>query len=233
MTLVPSFGHGRPVSSGRADDLPDTRCQRGNRRHFVDGRPAASAARRGERDRITARAALGAVEKAAHDRGKLEGFQQDAEHEARRILRELGRSIDLDEAETLRPRADEPAFIRVLGQRFAERRAQAEEARKTIARHESQIKRQARERADLEQPRDVEPLRRAIRQAQEGGDLDGRLVEARGKLAQAERKGATASPNFPAGSAQPKSSSNSRPVVRHDRPVRRPVRRLRPGSAVP
>ena len=140
---------------------------------------------------------LGAVEKAAHDRGKLEGFQQDAEHEARRILRELGRSIDLDEAETLRPRADEPAFIRVLGQRFAERRVQAEEARKTIARHERQIKQQTRERADLEQPRDVERLRRAMSQARKAGDLDARLVEARGKLAQAERKGVTALAQLP------------------------------------
>ena len=71
---------------------------------------------------------LGAVEKAAQDRGKLEGFQDDAEHESRRILRELGRAIDLDEAETLRLRADEPPFIRVLGQRFAQQNGQAEAA---------------------------------------------------------------------------------------------------------
>ena len=140
---------------------------------------------------------LGAFEKAAADRGKLEGFQQDAEHEARRILRELGRSVDLDDAETLRPRADEPAFIRVLGQRFAERRGQADEARKTIARHESQIKRQARELVDLEESRDVEALRRAIRQARKAGDLDARLAETRSKLAQAEQKAATALAQLP------------------------------------
>src|SRR5207237_1421990 len=80
-------------------------------------------------------------------------------------LRDLGRPTDLDEAETWRLRADEPAIIRTLGQRLAELRGQTEEARRTIARHEDQIRRQEKELADLEKPRDVEPLRRAVRQA--------------------------------------------------------------------
>ena len=140
---------------------------------------------------------LGAVEKASQDRVRLENFQDDAEHQARRILRELGRTIDLDEAETLRLRVDEPAIIRGLGQRFAQLRGQAEAARRTIARHEDQIKRQEKERADLEQPRDVEPLRRAVRQARKAGDLDARLAEARGKLARAEKKATTALAQLP------------------------------------
>jgi uncharacterized protein YhaN len=140
---------------------------------------------------------LGAVEKAASDRGKLEGFQQDAEHEARRILRELSRPIDLDAAETLRPRADEPAFIRVLAQRFAEWRGQAESARKTIARLASQIKHHASERAELENTSDVEPLLRAIRQARKAGDLDARLAETRSALARADKKAATALAQLP------------------------------------
>ena len=131
---------------------------------------------------------LGAVEKASQDRVRLENFQQDAEHQARRILRDLARTIDLDEAETLRLRADEPTMIRGLGQRFAQLRGQAEEARKTIARHEDQIKRQEKELADLEQPLDVEPLRRAVSQARKAGDLDARLAETRGQLALAEQK---------------------------------------------
>ena len=135
--------------------------------------------------------------KRAVDRVRLENFQQDCEHQARRILRELGRTIDLDEAETLRLRVDEPATIRRLGQRFAELRGQAEEARKTIARHDDQIKRQERELADLEQPRDVEPLRRAVKQARKAGDLDAGLAEARGKLARAEKKAATALAQLP------------------------------------
>jgi uncharacterized protein YhaN len=135
---------------------------------------------------------LGAVEKANQDRTRLENYQQDAEHQARRILRDLGRTIDLDEAETLRLRVDEPAMIRRLGQRFAQLRGQAEEARRTIVRHEDQIKRQEREWAELVQPPDVEPLRRAVSQARKAGDLDARLAETRSKLIRAEKNVRTA-----------------------------------------
>jgi uncharacterized protein YhaN len=143
---------------------------------------------------------LGAVGKASMDRARLENFLNDCEHQARRILRDLGRPPDLDEAETLRLRADEPAIIRGLGQRFAELRGQSEEARRTIARHDDQIKRQEKELADLENPRDVEPLRRVIRQARKAGDLDARLTEARGKLARAEKKASVALAQLPGGS---------------------------------
>src|SRR5262249_58536790 len=116
---------------------------------------------------------LGAVEKANQDRvQRLEGFLHDSEHEARRLLRELGRPADLAEAETLRLRADEPAVIRSQGQQFAQLRGQAEEARRTIARHQDQINRQEKDLLELETPRDVEPLRRAVRQARKAGDLD-------------------------------------------------------------
>ena len=140
---------------------------------------------------------LGMVEKAAVDRVRLENFQQDCEHQARRILRDLALTVDLDEAETLRLRVDEPVIIRGLGQRFAELRVQVEEARKTIARHEDQIKRQDKEQADLEPPRDVEPLRRAVKQARKAGDLDAGLADARGKYARAEKKAATALARLP------------------------------------
>ena len=176
---------------------------------------------------------LGAVEKAAHDRGKLESFQQDAEHEARRILRELGRRVDLDEAETLRPRADEPAFIRILGQRFAERRGQADQARKTIARHESQIKRQASELAELEQPRDVEPLRRAIRQARKAGDLDARLADARGKLRHAEKNAATALAQLPGWTRSAEDLEQFAPPWPPRSTSSKPTSRSRSASAVP
>ncbi len=88
-------------------------------------------------------------------------------------------------------------IIRRLGQQFAELRGQAEEARRTIARHDDQIHRQEKDLADLEVPRDVEPLRRAVRQARKAGDLDARLTEARGKLARAEKKAATALAQLP------------------------------------
>jgi len=140
---------------------------------------------------------LGAVVKASLDRTRLEQFLDDTEHQARQILRELGRSGDLDEAETLRLRTDEPAIIHTLGQQSAELRGQAEPARRTIARHDDQITRQEKELAGLEQPQDVEPLRRAVRQARKAGDLDASLAEARGKLARAQKKAATALAQLP------------------------------------
>lgn len=135
---------------------------------------------------------LGAVEKANHDRGRLESYQQDAEHQARRILRDLGRPIDLDEAEALRLRADEPTVIRALAQRFAQLRGQADVARQTIARHDDQIRRQEIELAGLEKPLDVEPLRRIVNQARKAGDLDTRLGELRGQLVRADKRANTA-----------------------------------------
>ena len=75
---------------------------------------------------------LGAVEKAGRDRVNIEGLQQENEHQARRLLRELGRPADLVAAESLRLRADLPAVIRGLGQKFAELRGQADEAQRTI-----------------------------------------------------------------------------------------------------
>ena len=141
---------------------------------------------------------LGVVEKGKEDRAKrLDNFLSDAEHQARRILRDLGRPTDLDDADETRLRADESAMIRGLGQQFAKLRGQTDEARKTIARHEDQIKRQEKELADLSAPRNVEPLRRAVRQARKAGDLDARLAEARGKLTRAEKKAATALAQVP------------------------------------
>ncbi len=141
---------------------------------------------------------LGVVEKGKEDRAKrLDNFLGDTEHQSRRILRDLGRSTDLDEADSLRLRADEPASIRGLGQQFAKLRGQAEEARKTIARHEDQIERLEKDLADQEGARDVEPLRRAVKQARKAGDLDAWLKEARGKLARAEKKAATALAQLP------------------------------------
>ncbi len=135
---------------------------------------------------------LGAIEKANRDRVMVGNHQQKNEHQARRLLRELGRPTDLEQAESLRLRADEPAIIRALGQKFAELRGQAEEARRTIARHEEQIKNRDVELSELEQPIDVDVLRRAIRQARKAGDLESRLLQAHEKSSQAHREAAAA-----------------------------------------
>ena len=140
---------------------------------------------------------FGAVEKARSDRTAVEHFQHDSEHQARRILRDLGRPVDLDLAETLRLRTDEPTIIHKLGQQSAKLRGQAEEGRKTIARHDDEIRRLQKEQVGLEQPRDVEPLRRAIKKARESGDLEIRLIDARAKLALAEKKASMAFAQLP------------------------------------
>jgi uncharacterized protein YhaN len=135
---------------------------------------------------------LGAVEKASSDRVNVEGLQQENEHQARRLLRELGRPTDLEEANSLRLRADEPAIIRGLGQKFAELRGQADEAQRTIARHAEQIKNREAELAKLEQPNDVEALRIAVRQARKAGDVEPRLSQARDQWIRAQKSGTSA-----------------------------------------
>jgi uncharacterized protein YhaN len=140
---------------------------------------------------------LGAIEKASQDRVRLENYQQDAEHQGRRILRELARAIDLDQAESLRLRVDEPLLIHSLGQRYAQLSGQSEQARGTIARHIDQIKRQEKELGELERPPDVEPLRRVVNQAKKAGDLDTRLAETRSKKARTEKKAKAALAQLP------------------------------------
>ncbi|MHB1559695.1 MAG: AAA family ATPase [Isosphaeraceae bacterium] len=140
---------------------------------------------------------LGAVSKAGADRLRNVGFQNEKEHQARRILRELGRPPDLDEAEKLRLRADEPVIIRKLGQQFAELRGLSEEAQRTIARHDAQIRRHEKELSDLKAPGDIEQLRRAVSDARKAGDLDARLAEARSKLARAAKLATAALPALP------------------------------------
>ncbi|MGO9463460.1 MAG: AAA family ATPase [Isosphaeraceae bacterium] len=146
---------------------------------------------------------LGAVEKATLDRIRIENFRDDSEHQSRRILRELGHPAELDRAESLRLRIDEPMVIRQLGQRSAQLRGQAEEARRTIVRHQDQIERFDKASTDLEQPRDVEPLRVVVRRARKAGDLDARLAEARGRLARVEKKASLTLSQLPGWSRSP------------------------------
>jgi uncharacterized protein YhaN len=140
---------------------------------------------------------LGAVQKASADRVRLETFRDDTEHHARRILRELGHPPDLDHAESLRLRTDEPMVIRQLSQRHAQLRGQVEQARRTIARHQDQLDRFDKALTELEQPRDVESLRLAARRARKAGDLDARLADARAKLIETDKKASPALSRLP------------------------------------
>jgi uncharacterized protein YhaN len=142
---------------------------------------------------------LGAVTKAHEDLTRnLEPSLTGHENQARKLLRELGRPVDFDQAESLRLRADEPTIIRELAQRLALLRGQADDARRQMARHEDVITRRERERADLEPPLDVEPLRAAVRQIRRAGDLEPRLLEARARLQKAEKAAERAVARLPA-----------------------------------
>ncbi|WP_406697450.1 AAA family ATPase [Singulisphaera sp. Ch08] len=133
---------------------------------------------------------LGAVEKALEHRPRLENWRLENEHLAREILGKLGRSRDLDAAEELHLRADEPPMIRALGQRFTALRVQRDETRSAIAKHEEQAGRLEREQSALGTPRDVASLRRAVRAARKAGDLDARNAEARAAYDGATRQAA-------------------------------------------
>ncbi|SIO46935.1 Uncharacterized protein YhaN [Singulisphaera sp. GP187] len=133
---------------------------------------------------------LGAVEKALEHRPRLESWRLENEHQAREILGKLGRTRDLDAAEELHLRADEPPIIRTLGQRFTALRVQRDETRSAIAKHEDQAGRLEREQSGLGQARDVASLRRAVRAARKAGDLDARNAEARAAYASATRQAA-------------------------------------------
>jgi uncharacterized protein YhaN len=135
---------------------------------------------------------LGAIEKASSDRANVESLQQNHEHQARRLLRELARPTDLEQAASLRLRADEPADIHTLGRKFGELRIQADEARRTIARHDEQIKSRETELDKLEQPIDIEALRIAVRQARKAGDLEPRLSKALDQWVRAQKNATSA-----------------------------------------
>lgn len=140
---------------------------------------------------------LGAFEKAREDRQPIESVLAEYVHQARRLLRELGRPEDLDAAESLRLRADEPANIRSLAKQFAAHAARRDEARKAIGRLEAQVERLDRKRSGLGDPRDAEPLRQAARQARNAGDLDDRHEQARVARERAERSASRALARLP------------------------------------
>src|SRR5262249_1619625 len=97
---------------------------------------------------------LGAEDKARQDRVRLATFLSDHAHQARGLLRELGRPDDLEAAEALRLRADEPTTIRALAKQSAALSARHDEALKAIARLEDQAQRLQRKLAELGEPRD-------------------------------------------------------------------------------
>ncbi|MFO0958088.1 MAG: AAA family ATPase [Isosphaeraceae bacterium] len=137
----------------------------------------------------------GAVEKAIRDRARIEGFRQEDEHAARGLLRDLRQPVDLSAAESLPLRADEPLAIRALANERSELAARADEARKAIRRYEQQIGRIDGE--PIDEPADVEALRRAARLGRKAGDLDLALANSLGKFRTTARELALALARLP------------------------------------
>jgi uncharacterized protein YhaN len=149
-----------------------------------------------EIDALTER--LGAVDKARQDRVKnLDKLLAEHAHQARRLLRELGHPPDLDAAEALRLRADEPVMIRSLARQSAALLTRRDEALKTIARLEDQIARLQRKQAELGEPRAIDALRHAVGAARAVGDLDDRVDKARAAHTHSERAAARALAQLP------------------------------------
>lgn len=122
---------------------------------------------------------LGAVEKALLHRPRLDNWRQDQEHQANAVLARLGLSRDLEAADELRLRADEPTKIRALAQRYAVLNAHRDEVRAAITKREDLADSLERERSSLGAVVDLTVLRRASRQATKAGDLDGKQAQLR------------------------------------------------------
>lgn len=130
---------------------------------------------------------LGAIDKADEDRPRLQEFLRNDERAARGLLRDLGRPIDLDAAHSLLLRADEPTAIRAVAAERTEQTTRADEARKTIRRHERQVSEIDSQSDDEPQPTDVGPIRQAVRAAQKSGDVDADRSAALAKRESARR----------------------------------------------
>ncbi len=114
------------------------------------------------------------------------------ESSARSALRELGREGDLSAADSLRISLPQRERIRKLSE---DRQQLIFECDSTYRAVETLVgEREAVERPllDLPAPRDVEPLRRAIQEAQAHGDLKRRIDEASREVSRLERLATTA-----------------------------------------
>ncbi|HEV3164386.1 MAG TPA: AAA family ATPase [Isosphaeraceae bacterium] len=131
---------------------------------------------------------LGAHRKAQDDLPGVVAMQKSDEHEARDLLEQLGQPRDLQAAGKLRLRVDETKAIRELGRSLISSDTEIKSARSNLARLERQIEELKRTRADCGSLVDVEPLRRAVKQARNQGDLEKTLAEAEAELARLDRQ---------------------------------------------
>lgn len=115
---------------------------------------------------------LGSHQKAMRDRSELVTAHQQFEASAQTILRELGRDLDLGQAESLRLTAPQRRKIQDLGN---ERQVVAHtlaDARARIDELGDRIEEANRELAGLPHARDSNQLQKSIRRVQEHGNLE-------------------------------------------------------------
>ena len=119
---------------------------------------------------------LGEFLKGQHDRPGLLRMQQSDEHFARDVLVELGRPRNLEEAESLRLRGDEPEVIREFGRRQAALDANLERFRHDIASQDARLKELNADLDAIGPDLDIEPLRRVVNRCLKLGDPEASLA---------------------------------------------------------
>jgi uncharacterized protein YhaN len=129
---------------------------------------------------------LGAHRKAHRDRPELVARRNQLEDEARGILRDLGRDVELSEADGLRLTRTQRVRIQQLGSDCQALADKLDSARQRIEDIERQIDAVSRQLAALEAPQDTSDLHRALRRARRAGDAAPRLAKARTELQQLE-----------------------------------------------
>jgi uncharacterized protein YhaN len=143
------------------------------------------------------RDARGEQRKAQEDRPKRERDLQEKEHAARDILQSLGKERDLEIAESLRLRVDEPARIAQLARRFTELTTRRSEARALALKHGDRLGKLRRELESLGPPEDLSRLRATLQAVQREGNVEEQLARVATQLAPLERDLATALRRLP------------------------------------
>lgn len=115
---------------------------------------------------------LGSHQKAAQDRTKLQGSQQQLEADARALLSELGPNLTLEQAGELRLSTAHRIRIHELGGQYQTLVNNLDRAKKDVQNLKKELAEATEELKTLEFPRDPSELRRAVEQARKRGDLE-------------------------------------------------------------
>jgi uncharacterized protein YhaN len=133
---------------------------------------------------------LGEYENKITDRPVRDLQRRTLEHEAKEILRSLGKPAELEASEQLRLRADEPIRIQNLGNQYQGLTANLNNAQQTANGIRKRIREAEEEAGTLELPQDPEELRRIVRQIQRQGALEEQLQAKRDELEQTAKQAA-------------------------------------------